>query len=54
MTDRDISPEPTQDGRVADATKLNALGWNIEYDLEWGLYETIEYYQENRIDEETI
>ena len=56
--EKEVISDPSLGGgdniRWADATKLNALGWNIEYDLEWGLYETIEYYQENRIDEETI
>jgi len=38
--------------RWADATKLRALGWEHNVDLEWGLYETIEWYIDNHIREE--
>jgi nucleoside-diphosphate-sugar epimerase len=34
--------------RWADATKLRSLGWQAKVDLEWGLYETIEWYFEQR------
>ena len=38
--------------RWADATKLRRLGWEHNVDLEWGLYETIEWYIDNHIREE--
>ena len=38
--------------RWADATKLRSLGWEHTVDLEWGLYETIEWYIDNHISED--
>jgi GDP-L-fucose synthase len=38
--------------RWADATKLRSLGWEHNVDLEWGLYETIEWYIDNHISED--
>jgi len=41
--------------RWADATKLRSLGWRASVDLQWGLYETIEWYFEQRgFDEEEV
>jgi len=34
--------------RWADATKLRSLGWQAKVDLQWGLYETVEWYFEQR------
>lgn len=34
--------------RWADATKLRSLGWNASVDLQWGLYDTVEWYFEQR------
>jgi GDP-L-fucose synthase len=51
-----VVSDPTIGGgdniRWADARKLHGLGWEHKVDLEWGLYETIEYYINSKIEDE--